>query len=74
MLSADVARCNGDYCSLRHCCLRYTTPPVPDHPRQVFIGSPQTFDKEVECEAFMPDPQVSKRKIKKLKEIWKSED
>ena len=43
-LAADVARCNGHIyhdgkaiCPQRDNCVRYLTPPVKDHPRQVWV-------------------------------------
>lgn len=55
MLPADVSRCPGTYCSGREHCLRYTTPPVPDHPNQARMDSPHTEDSEVSCGLFMFD-------------------
>lgn len=61
MLAADVSRCRGEHCSVREHCLRYTTPPVPDHPRQVWTESPHTEKSEVECGLFMYDLEVGDR-------------
>jgi len=60
MLAADVARCPGwrfyqdvtFQCPLRHKCLRYTEPPVPDHPRQTWMMAPDTIHLGV-CVAFL---------------------
>ena len=61
MLPADISRCRGQNCSVREHCLRYTTPPVPDHPNQCWIDSPHTEDYEVECGLFMYDLKPGKR-------------
>ena len=59
-LPADAARCNGtiyfegkQICKVRDQCLRFTTPPVKDHPNQswVFVcGSNQINN----CTEFLP--------------------
>jgi hypothetical protein len=48
MLGADISRCNGVVvdppvmfnCPLRDKCLRFLTPPVPNHPRQSYVIAP----------------------------------
>lgn len=61
MLPADISRCRGEHCSVKEHCLRYTTPAVPDHPRQALMSSPHTESSEVECGVFMYDLKVGDR-------------
>jgi hypothetical protein len=62
MLGADVARCHGKDCPLRDKCLRFVTPPVPNHPRQDYVVSP--YDKSTgECVDFWEVAKVEKTNI-----------
>jgi hypothetical protein len=53
-LAADIARCAGENCPQREHCLRYTTPPMPDHPRQAWVCPPEGIETGRVCEFFIP--------------------
>jgi hypothetical protein len=54
MLAADLARCTGENCPQREHCLRYTTCPVPNHSRQVWMCPPVGIETGCVCNQFLP--------------------
>jgi hypothetical protein len=53
MMLADVSRCTGTDCPFREHCLRFTTPPVPNHPRQSWMMPPDGVSDGDKCDYFM---------------------